>query len=232
MSTPVTPKNVIVVDAWLDNGALYGKGAWYESNEVLLYNWYATTAPEGATSLAGGVAWLYPAPDIQVRDIGTPRIEQFNGRYFWQDKAINFGLMFVLILPAGHTVTDPDPLPQQAKEFDGRIALYWKPDPNDDRIWWRLQPLAGELAAAVAALNGLHDLTNLPPLNELLFDRFGLSELRKLCFQLGVDPETFAAGGKDIFVIELIQHFQRRDGMPRLLAALRAERPDQAWPAG
>jgi hypothetical protein len=159
----------------------------------------------------------------------------------WQDKAINFGLMFVLILPAGHTVTDPDPRPREAKEFDGRIALYWKPDLNADRIWWRLQPLAGEPAAAVAALNGLHAAADPPPLPEpalaaalydLLIDRFDLEELRTLCLKLGIDEGKFDGNGESTFVRKMIGYFDRQGELPRLLAALRAERPQQVWPAG
>ena len=65
---------------------------------------------------------------------------------------------------------------------------------------------------------------------DLVSRHFNLEELRTLSFDLGVNPDELGGQGLSGVARELILYLQRRDRLPDLLAALRAERPSVAWP--
>lgn len=68
-------------------------------------------------------------------------------------------------------------------------------------------------------------------LRDLLVKHFGLSDLRSLCDDLGVDWEEIPEGEKSIRVIELIKRLARHDRLPELVDRAKALRPNVAWPA-
>lgn len=65
---------------------------------------------------------------------------------------------------------------------------------------------------------------------QVLYERFNLSELKTLCFNLDVAYEDLGGSGKSGKVRELIQYLERRNRLADLEAAVRAQRPDIAWP--
>ena len=65
---------------------------------------------------------------------------------------------------------------------------------------------------------------------DLISRHFSLEELRNLSFELGVNTDELGGQGLSGVARELVRYFQRRDRLPELLAALRAERPSVAWP--
>jgi hypothetical protein len=58
---------------------------------------------------------------------------------------------------------------------------------------------------------------------------FSDSELRNLCFDLGIDAESLALQNKADLVRELIVYCQRRDRLAELLAYCRQQRPMVGW---
>lgn len=58
---------------------------------------------------------------------------------------------------------------------------------------------------------------------------FSLSELRTICFDLGIDYEELPGGTKQNFTVGLIEYVIRRNRLPELLDALRRERPKVNW---
>ena len=65
-----------------------------------------------------------------------------------------------------------------------------------------------------------------PTLLKILTKRLNISELKILCFQLGIDYETLEANNKPDKVLALIEYLQRRDQLPRLVDYLRQARID------
>lgn len=65
-------------------------------------------------------------------------------------------------------------------------------------------------------------------LREFLADRFNLSEMKTLCFDLGVDFEEFPHATKSEFSRELIAYFERKNKAGCLIAEMVQQRPD-SW---
>ena len=63
-------------------------------------------------------------------------------------------------------------------------------------------------------------------LREFLADRFNLSEMKTLCFDLGVDYEEFPHGTRTEFSREVITYFERLNKVGCLVAEMVQERPD------
>jgi tetratricopeptide (TPR) repeat protein len=72
--------------------------------------------------------------------------------------------------------------------------------------------------------------TRIDLLNELTV-RFSLAELKKICFELGVNFENLPAE-KELFVIELVLLLEREERVLELLAVVKKARPDsEVWEA-
>jgi len=65
---------------------------------------------------------------------------------------------------------------------------------------------------------------------QLLKTHFNKSELRELCFELGIDYEDLLGQRKRDLVRELILYCQRRGQLPRLLQVCGQKRPNVDWP--
>ena len=61
---------------------------------------------------------------------------------------------------------------------------------------------------------------------DILTNRFSESELRTLCFRLGIDHEALPGASKPDKARELILHCERRDQLPQLAAEIVRLRPD------
>lgn len=65
----------------------------------------------------------------------------------------------------------------------------------------------------------------------VLFDHaFSLEELRTLCFELGVDYQSFGGSGKGAYVRELLLGMGRNGRLDRLVRLAQKKRPHMVWP--
>jgi eukaryotic-like serine/threonine-protein kinase len=67
-------------------------------------------------------------------------------------------------------------------------------------------------------------------LKRLLITHFDLSELRALCFDLGVDHENLPANTKEELAHQLLLYLARRERIAALLALCQRQRPMVDWP--
>lgn len=58
---------------------------------------------------------------------------------------------------------------------------------------------------------------------------FVLEEVKEICFNLGIDPESFE-GKRDPMARELIVYCSENSQLDDLMAELRLQRPDVEWP--
>jgi len=57
---------------------------------------------------------------VEIRDVSPPEV---GGRYSWREGNPKPGLvMFAIALPVEFTLSQPDPLPEEAKDFQHRIC--------------------------------------------------------------------------------------------------------------
>jgi hypothetical protein len=66
-------------------------------------------------------------------------------------------------------------------------------------------------------------------LRQVLNERLNESELRDLCFDLGVDYESLSGEGKADKARELVSFLQRRKRIPELIMKGEKQRPDIVW---
>jgi hypothetical protein len=85
------------------------------------------------------------------------------------------------------------------------------------------RPAAGPPAAGVDA----HQ--ELVRLRKLMVDRLSDSDLRDLCFDLGIDYEDLGGEGRAGKARGLLEYCSRRDLVAKLVAAGKALRPDMPW---
>jgi len=169
---PEAPGNLIVVDSRFQDQELTGyvesveyapeqrerieaTGGWF----YVLWN----EKPKEAdyVSLGGGVVYvnkkelpsgykISPKNPIVLDPLG-------DGRYAYSYPALGEGLMFVLVLPEGHTLADSRPMPRSAKVLNQkRLAAYWKPDGKYGapvKIVWQIKKVDGDLKSERNRIN-------------------------------------------------------------------------------
>jgi len=70
---------------------------------------------------------------------------------------------------------------------------------------------------------------HLSKLRRILAVRFSKSELRTLCFDLGIEYETLPGETKQDIARELVVHCGRRSQIPQIIEVGRQLRPDIPW---
>lgn len=73
---------------------------------------------------------------------------------------------------------------------------------------------------------GANEAVNPSVLRTVLVERFGVEDLRTLCFDLHVDAESLPGEGKGALARELVAHLQRRNELDQLVSYIRQHRPD------
>lgn len=99
--------------------------------------------------------------------------------------------------------------------------LRWTPEPVKKL---NIPPIIKESASSDA------ELTLLRELRQIFTTRYDESDLRSLCFDLGMDYTALPGRGRADKVIELITYFKRREQIPELIRLGKLQRPDIAWP--
>lgn len=168
---PEYPKKLAVLDLKWEDQKLRGILEYTESaqEELLRVRWAVENQPEGYFAIGSGVAFIYNTPGVVVMPPSLDAIPEAmgNSRYRWQEgmPEEQQWLMFILILPEGYTVTNPFPKPVSAKEFNGRLALYWVLDGGNQRrarIAWTLKKLDQELSLEVEKINSNYSSESVP----------------------------------------------------------------------
>lgn len=75
--------------------------------------------------------------------------------------------------------------------------------------------------------NGL--TVTMPQIRTFIVQHYNDSELRDLCFELGIDYENLPGGGKADKARELVAHCNRRGRLAELVELCRSQRPTAPW---
>jgi len=123
----------------------------------LAVSWASIVPPAGYRPAAGGVVSIEDLEGLRVTSSKGKPDDLGGGRYAWRQRAHGPGLMLVLVLPIGYTVSSMEPMAEAAKVVgsQNRIALYWMLEQREDRasLVWELEPLSGDLRDTVQSLN-------------------------------------------------------------------------------
>jgi TIR domain len=117
--------------------------------------------PENFQPVGGGVAYVFKTDGLdELQPSRQPPVDLGGLRYRFIE-GLNLGIpwvMFVLILPHGHTLEAAEPLPERAKTFKDRLALYWILKGDDlgrTEVECTLRPFEGSAEAMLEELNRL-----------------------------------------------------------------------------
>jgi len=162
---------IVIFDAKLVNGALKGSVQYVEpdvqhdgSGNTLRVRWNVESQPQDFMPVGEGVAFV-DTKDTEVRlmpisEDASPDVLG-NSRYRWRE-GLQLGvpkLMFILILPQGYTLTNPNPSPTGVKSFQERLALYWilRGDAEEStEAIWTIEELDGNLGSEIVGINNAY----------------------------------------------------------------------------
>ena len=132
---PEYPPVLVIFNSRFENDKLMGTVEYVECgspkpNKRLRVRWGVESKPEDYISVGEGIAFVYNKNnevEILPKSIDDAPKPLGNDQYLWSE-GLDFDipwLMFILILPPGYTLDDPDPKPAGTKIFQERMALYW-----------------------------------------------------------------------------------------------------------
>jgi hypothetical protein len=162
--SPEAPGNLVVLDLRFQNHDLTGSIERISPPQEQLIDgplrvrFDTRTKEKGFEPVTGGVAWV-SRPTGYVRTAREPvgTVPCAGGEdFYYNHVAYGEGLMLVLILPEGYTLADSHPVPRGAKQFNGRIATYFKPQGSfgdDTRVTWRLRRFDKDLKSEVERIH-------------------------------------------------------------------------------
>jgi hypothetical protein len=169
---PEAPGNLVVVDSRIQNQELTGyvERVEYPPEQLAAIEatkgWFIALwneTPKGGdyVPLGGGVVYvnekqLPPGYKFSPKSAFKPD-PLGNDRYAYHYPALGEGLMFVLILPEGYTLTDSRPMPMSAKiQKKKRLAVYWQPPGKygaSVKITWQIKRFDGDLSSERNRIN-------------------------------------------------------------------------------
>jgi len=147
-----------VIDLKLVGGRLKGEVTRMSAlpDKPLQIHLYAPSKPAGLVALGGGVVYVTPADSTApaARDARPEVLGRADDatNYRWPDTAHNGAGLALLVLPKGHTLIRPAPVPIAARVHDERLAVFWAP--GGQALTWLMRPYDGDLGAEAARLNG------------------------------------------------------------------------------
>jgi hypothetical protein len=159
---PEHPPKLVIFDSRFKEGKLKGDLYYVEVpiGVRLRVRWDCERAPENFQPVGDGVAYVFKTDQLVVLPVSRDSIPDDLGglRYRWSE-GLNFGIpwmMFVLILPSGHTLAGAEPRSARAKVFKGRLALYWilrADDLGRTQVECSLQTIKGDVSSKLVELN-------------------------------------------------------------------------------
>ncbi|HMD99608.1 MAG TPA: hypothetical protein VKM93_20045 [Terriglobia bacterium] len=164
---PEAPGNLVVLDLR------------YSENDILLKTVEEVEPPQQEPAYG----WLRvrfdeaPDPDFYPVGRGVVHVSQPEGykhcppgaesdvltlgggprRYVFNNVALGEGLQLVLVLPKGHTLSEFSPAPTSAKEFEGRLAVYFRPEQKYGQtatVTWQLRKFRRSVKSEAERLRG------------------------------------------------------------------------------
>jgi hypothetical protein len=146
------------------NGTLHCRGEriFPVPGKLIKSSWYTASkaTPADYMPILNGVIYVHrPSMNGMPSQTECFQITKVGDRYQWRDNAEKGGFMFVLVLPPGWGIIKSQPIPIEAKSFDGRLSVLWLlyPAPEEDSssvtITWEMCTLAAELDREVERLN-------------------------------------------------------------------------------
>ena len=164
---PEYPPSLVLFDARWDKNVLKGVLEYVEAggpnSERLRVRWSVEGQPEDFRAVGGGVAYVYDkgghgftlmpiSEEANATNLG-------NSRYQWTE-GLQCGLpwlMFILVLPEGYTLVDPQPDPVGTKVFRNRLALYWTLKGDDDfrrtKVECTIKQFQGDVRSELMRIN-------------------------------------------------------------------------------
>lgn len=146
-----------VIDLNLVNGRLKGEVTRVSAlpDEPLGIRLSPPRKPTDFVALAGGIIYVKRAhmatpatSDAKPEVLGRSDVAV---NYRWPDTALDGAGLAMVVLPKGHTLTNPDPVPIAARAHDERLAVIWAP--AGQALGWVTRPHQGDLAAEASRLN-------------------------------------------------------------------------------
>ncbi len=143
--SPEAPGNLVVLDLRLRDSSVECQVDRYDPEAAtgwLKVSWNAIQCPPGYVPIGGGVVFVWAPPGYTHRTYRASPDDQSPGRFGWVDKVYGDGLMLVIVLPTGYvlpSVQNANPAPVRAKDFKGRMALYWLIQGSKNDVQWDMQ---------------------------------------------------------------------------------------------
>ena len=156
---PEEPGQLIALNLRITDGALIAEGEMVVPRDKnLRVSWYAHNVPQNYRPICGGVAHAFEASIAHVQPLPEMRPTQKGGKYSWREPMREDGIMFILILPDQKTISNPVPMPVEAKLFNNKIALFWIVWPDDPKsrdvtFEWELKTITKKVELEVEDIN-------------------------------------------------------------------------------
>lgn len=99
-----------------------------KDKEQLRVRWSEQSCPQNFISVVSGVAYVYEKPEVIILGPSRTPLDQVGStRWRWIQGTPHDvrWIMEIVIFPQGFTIAKSNPNPQCAKDFNGRIAIYW-----------------------------------------------------------------------------------------------------------
>ncbi len=112
--------------------------------------WLEETVPDGYVPVGDGVAYVRETEDLLITKPEAAAIPKTldGSRYLLAEspRPEDLWRMLIIVFPPAHTVVAPKPLPRGAKDFKGRLALFWVlrgDEEGREEIEWRMEKVEG-----------------------------------------------------------------------------------------
>lgn len=163
---PEKPPSLAIFDARFDGGELKGTVHYVERAKKsgrLRVRWSVGSKPKSFIEVGGGVAYVYDEKGVEQPPASpdtSPALSDENHHVWYQgmEEGVPW-LMYILILPEGSTLRNPNPMPRGVKIFDGkqdeqgpRLALFWFLEPDEferAKLECEVAELEGDLESEV-----------------------------------------------------------------------------------
>ena len=96
-----------------------------------------------------GVVYVKEATTADRSEAASVRVRNDNGVFTWRDHCD----ALVLLFPVGVGITNPEPLPTEAKTFRRRLAVLWMSERPLQEVTWSKRRLERDVDTEVARIN-------------------------------------------------------------------------------